>query len=249
MSEYNIQMNKYNALNAQYDQLYPATKIANVDGLDTALQNKAPAGYGGFGETLPYITAGNNDTDGSKFDALIEAKFATLSNNTTLQLKFDCYPAVSGSVFFGTLWKYSANYGVLTGWSYDGSIIRKVKTGGAWLPFEWVNPPLTIDKEYRTTERYQGKPVYTMLLECGKGPTADGVVQKTSGLPTNVDQFVSVTGSTNLATSLPYVADASGGGAGNFILVGARSGSINIYSKGIDISSQTCYVRLKYTKK
>lgn len=42
MSEYNIQMNKYNALNAEYDQLYPATKIENVDGLDTALQNKAP---------------------------------------------------------------------------------------------------------------------------------------------------------------------------------------------------------------
>ena len=41
MSEYNIQMNKYNALNAEYDQLYPATKIENVDGLDTALQNKA----------------------------------------------------------------------------------------------------------------------------------------------------------------------------------------------------------------
>ena len=41
MSEYNIQMNKYNASNAGYDQLYPATKIQNVDGLDTALQNKA----------------------------------------------------------------------------------------------------------------------------------------------------------------------------------------------------------------
>ena len=40
MSEYNIQMNKYNALNAGYDQLYPATKIKNVDGLDTALQSK-----------------------------------------------------------------------------------------------------------------------------------------------------------------------------------------------------------------
>ena len=46
MSEYNIQMNKYNALNVEYDQLYPATKIENVDGLNTALQNKAPAGYG-----------------------------------------------------------------------------------------------------------------------------------------------------------------------------------------------------------
>ena len=41
MSEYNIQINKYNALNAEYDQLYPATKIENVDGLGTALQKKA----------------------------------------------------------------------------------------------------------------------------------------------------------------------------------------------------------------
>ena len=41
MSEYNIQMNKYNALNAEYDQLYPTTKIKNVNGLDTALQKKA----------------------------------------------------------------------------------------------------------------------------------------------------------------------------------------------------------------
>ena len=40
MSEYNIQMNKYNALNVEYDQLYPATKIENVDGLNTTLQNK-----------------------------------------------------------------------------------------------------------------------------------------------------------------------------------------------------------------
>lgn len=41
MSEYNIQMNKYNALNAGYDQLYPVTKIEDVNGLGTALQNKA----------------------------------------------------------------------------------------------------------------------------------------------------------------------------------------------------------------
>ena len=47
MSEYNIQMNKYNALNAEYDQLYPATKIENVDGLNTALQKKADLGEDG----------------------------------------------------------------------------------------------------------------------------------------------------------------------------------------------------------
>lgn len=47
MSEYNIQMNKYNALNAEYDQLYPVTKIEDVNGLGTALQNKADLGADG----------------------------------------------------------------------------------------------------------------------------------------------------------------------------------------------------------
>ena len=32
---------------------------------------------------------------------------------------------------------------------------------------EWLNPPLQLDVEYRTTERYQGKPVYTMCINCG----------------------------------------------------------------------------------
>ena len=59
MSEYNIQMNKYNALNVEYDQLYPATKIENVDGLNTALQNKADLGADGKVLTaqLPEISA------------------------------------------------------------------------------------------------------------------------------------------------------------------------------------------------
>ena len=59
MSEYNIQMNKYNALNVEYDQLYPATKIENVDGLNTALQNKADLGADGkvLESQLPEISA------------------------------------------------------------------------------------------------------------------------------------------------------------------------------------------------
>lgn len=59
MSEYNIQMNKYNALNVEYDQLYPATKIENVDGLNTALQKKADLGEDGKvpENQLPEISA------------------------------------------------------------------------------------------------------------------------------------------------------------------------------------------------
>lgn len=32
-----------------------------------------------------------------------------------------------------------------------------------WSPWEYQNPPMVVSKEYRTTERYQGNPVYTMM--------------------------------------------------------------------------------------
>lgn len=34
-------------------------------------------------------------------------------------------------------------------------------------PLEWVNPPMITGVEYRTTERYNGKPVYTRLISAG----------------------------------------------------------------------------------
>ena len=38
--------------------------------------------------------------------------------------------------------------------------IRRKKENGVWLDWEWENPFLDIDIEYRTTERFLGKPVY-----------------------------------------------------------------------------------------
>ena len=40
---------------------------------------------------------------------------------------------------------------------------------GVWGPWEWIDPPLLLGVEYRTTERYNGKPVYVM---CGNGGAA-----------------------------------------------------------------------------
>lgn len=33
--------------------------------------------------------------------------------------------------------------------------------------YEWENPPLQLGVEYRTTERYLGKPVYVKVVDCG----------------------------------------------------------------------------------
>lgn len=41
-----------------------------------------------------------------------------------------------------------------------------VKNAG-WNPWEWINPPMVLGVEYRTTERHNGAVVYTKLINCG----------------------------------------------------------------------------------
>ena len=41
---------------------------------------------------------------------------------------------------------------------------------GVWTPWEWKNPPMALGVEYRTTERYNGKPVYAKLISIGALP-------------------------------------------------------------------------------
>ena len=45
-----------------------------------------------------------------------------------------------------------------------------VEVTSGWNPWEWVNPPMVPDVEYRTTERYNGKPVYVKLIDFGTLP-------------------------------------------------------------------------------
>lgn len=39
--------------------------------------------------------------------------------------------------------------------------------GGNWGPWEYLNPLLSLGVEYRTVERYNGKPVYVKAVNCG----------------------------------------------------------------------------------
>lgn len=49
--------------------------------------------------------------------------------------------------------------------AFDGVECRRLKVGGSWLPWEWVNPPMEYGVEYRTVEQVDGQPVYTMCVE------------------------------------------------------------------------------------
>lgn len=49
----------------------------------------------------------------------------------------------------------------------DQCVVQRMglKAPNVWNPWEWVNPPMELGTEYRTTERYLGKPLYKKLIE------------------------------------------------------------------------------------
>ena len=66
-----------------------------------------------------------------------------------------------------------------TGHTYDDysvlSMIRRRRDGDTWFPWEWENPPMVAGVEYRTTERWNGKPVYRKAYALGTFPVTSRV--------------------------------------------------------------------------
>ena len=125
---------------------------------DTLLTGKAPAGYGLGGSYGGYIADADNATVDGKYRTNsgtlnlpngVDGMFGVIDVTTTrpdkaLLQKF--YPGTDG---------------------YPPYSLERRCISGVWQPWEWVNPPMQIGVEYRTTDRYLGKPVYTMLIDCG----------------------------------------------------------------------------------
>ena len=53
-----------------------------------------------------------------------------------------------------------------------GEICVRSHDGSAWQPWEYINPPMKLGVEYRTTERYLGVPVYTKVIDFGALPAS-----------------------------------------------------------------------------
>ena len=96
-----------------------------------------------------------------------------------------------------------ANSVIQTYIDYLGYMAQRYFNSNAWTAWEYINPPLTVGYEYRTTERYNGKPVYAKLVAWDSTiPSAGGYVSTTSAGVTNFDIPVSIDGyiTTNDAT-------------------------------------------------
>ena len=118
---------------------------------------------------------------------------------------------------------------------------RSYYVGSGWRPWEWVNPPMQLGVEYRTTERYLGKPVYVKCFDFGPLPNA---TMKTSphGIA-NVDTCVRCYGSLTSGDkrSLPYAE------AGGRVDCFGDSYGVNMYSAN-NLSSLTATATVWVTK-
>ena len=211
--------------------------------------NVAPGGYG-YGDTPVKLSSPDDDT---AFVESLNAQFA-LTISKTRQVRFTW----GGGSWVGELWNAGNNYGVLTAYSYAiqnvGYVMQKVVRNcvdGEWQPWEYENPPMRSGVEYRTTERYLGKPVYAKVITGKALAVADTTVSISlgvgSGVITNlVDYIITHQGSSTSVYTFPShtLYDAKPMLSGYFKI---DSGAFVIQTHG-DYSAHTATVFAKYTK-
>lgn len=190
--------------------------------------NFAPAGYG-LGRSAVLINAGdnlNNYTAGGWYQfqqGVQNAPFdwgimliihGTDYNNDTFQYAFSRYPR-------------------------NNMAIRQ-KFGGVWEEWEWLNPPMNVGVEYRTTERWQGKVVYTTIINFGNMPNNSTASVSIANLKST--GILSCHGVTNKGDTIPY------SWSGEYMTeVSATVNNIYLYTR-TNVSDSIAYITLKYIK-
>ena len=126
--------------------------------------NAAPGGFG-WGEEYPQLVS-----TAAEVDAITANSIVRYANDSTNLVDGD-----SGSYTrYAIVVTYTVNatdkaqdaycYG---GGAHGDVMLHRGRSGNTWLPWEWVNPPMQLGVEYRTTERFLGKPVYVKVVDCG----------------------------------------------------------------------------------
>lgn len=126
----------------------------------------------------------------------------------------------------------------------DVYIVRRISyldDTNTWHEWEWINPRMIIGVEYRTTERWQGKAVYTKLVNCGALPNA--TLKQVAHGASAVQMIRCVGQSTSVyMDSLPFWHSDT-----DYCTIYASTEKIYIRS-GSDLSERTATVQIWYTK-
>ena len=215
-----------------------------IDGIGEHAENKENP----HGVTIGQIGAAPNGYGLGEF--ALEAPIDNDANNAIKNGKYNMYASTAnGTGEGGTLEVTCRSYGYAHQEFISdstGCSAQRRQVADIWRPWEWINPPMVVGIEYRTTERYLGKPVYTRLVNCGNFPS---VSSKTVSVGDwNITQVISCEGfGNNIGVSLPYSYIENGV---MYPVVNAQAtwNSIIINCSANYWTDYICYVILKYTK-
>lgn len=110
---------------------------------------------------------------------------------------------------------------------------------------EWLNPPMEIETEYRTTERYLGKPVFARVLDFGPLPNNSSNGYPITGF--GVDRLVFLQGITSAGQLFPFNSVSIGDTDVVGIDVYANNEVVAVITYS-NRSNKTAIIIIKYTK-
>lgn len=145
--------------------------------IDVALQNKAPAGYGLGGNAKQLTSADNLDNIRENGWYWWYDTRPSGAEYNYCHMRVDNGQTDTANSVMQTIYRNSVNV-----------VMVRFYNGKNWIT-EYVNPLMGIDSEYRTTERYRGKPVYAMMRP-SKTLGAAGSTVYIEGLPGNIEDVI-----------------------------------------------------------
>lgn len=213
--------------------------------------NAAPGEFG-WGNTLKNVLASDSEDTYETYCGMIDALLADMPDGTS-QLIYTRGPTSTGQYsgagnIVAVLSKILGTSASLIGISPDprgttNGLWRMLKDNGVWRPVEWVNPLMELGIEYRTMERYLGKPVYVKVVDCGKCPESGhkDIQFDTSGVALPIRCYGNWT--YDGRSTIPFETTGS-----DRMVVGIIGRLIRITTGGRNFSEHTCTVTVYYTK-
>ena len=172
--------------------------------------NSAPGGFG-WGEAMKDVLASDAKDTYETYCGKLDMLLADMPDRTS-QLIYTRGPVSTGQYsgagnIVAVLSKILGTSASLIGLSPDprgttNGLWRMLKDNGNWQPVEWINPPMQLGVEYRTIERYLGKPVYVQVVDFGQLPNKANAGKDIPNMD-NVDKTIRWAGLTSVGYALP----------------------------------------------
>lgn len=213
----------------------------------------APSGGGVMERSIEIIAASASESYDT-FCAKIDAVLATMPDNSVKFLGIFPPQYYGLGTDMCALYKADNNYAsVYTIGSYNFSrqgfrmVKRKLYStdhAGQWDPLEYINPEMKLGVEYRTTERYLGKPVYVKVVDFGSLPN-NTIKVVTFG--DNTIKMISAHGIMDGGYVIPGCTGDSGYPSQEMQIITADGGEVGILTH-TDRSNRAAVIVAKYWK-